>query len=397
MKNKTHIKFYIISFLQFLMEEIVGTSLIIFLLYKDLSLREVNFLLAFGFFIVWIGEIPTGLVADKYGRKASIIIGLILHLIYLYTFIEKQGYYILLFASIFSGLYTCFISGSLEAWVVENTDRPIEEIFSNNNIIRNVAGVTAGIFGAILASKNLVYPWIFSFIISIVLLIFMIFFVSDNFRYTSEDKKQTIKSISMNSLSIVKNNKEIFIIFIVALFIALSNSAANVFQQPRFLGTSNYPIWIMGILKVVFSIAMIFGSYIAKIISKNREDYYGVSITCFILFLFLILSSISNRFYFILPMFILYEIGRGMYPVTSQIFINKRIPNEYRATLLSLLSSFFQFGMCMGLIITGIISKSYINLESNQMPIQISWAICSIFALIAFCIINLARIKKDSH
>ena len=30
MKNKTHIKFYIISFLQFLMEEIVGTSLIIF-------------------------------------------------------------------------------------------------------------------------------------------------------------------------------------------------------------------------------------------------------------------------------------------------------------------------------------------------------------------------------
>ena len=130
-------------------------------------------------------------------------------------------------------------------------------------------------------------------------------------------------------------------IFIVALFIALSNSATNVFQQPRFLGTSNYPIWIMGILKVVFSIAMIFGSYIAKIINKNREDYYGVSITCFILFLFLMLSSISNRFYFILPMFILYEVGRGMYPVTSQIFINKRIPNEYRATLLSLLSSFF--------------------------------------------------------
>ena len=141
---------------------------------------------------MWIGEIPTGLVADKYGRKASIIIGLILHLIYLYTFIEKQGYYILLLASIFSGLYTCFISGSLEAWVVENTDRPIEEIFSNNNIIRNVAGVTAGIFGAILASKNLVYPWIFSFIISIVLLIFMIFFVSDNFRYTSEDKNKQL-------------------------------------------------------------------------------------------------------------------------------------------------------------------------------------------------------------
>ncbi|MDY2987354.1 MAG: MFS transporter, partial [Peptoniphilus sp.] len=198
MKSKTHIKFYIISFLQFLMEEIVGTSLIIFLLYKDLSLKEVNFLLAFGFFIVWIGEIPTGLVADKYGRKASIIIGLILHLIYLYTFIEKQGYYILLLASIFSGLYTCFISGSLEAWVVENTDRPIEEIFSNNNIIRNVAGITAGIFGAILASKNLVYPWIFSFAISVILLIFIIFFVSDNFRYMSGDKKQTIKSISIN-------------------------------------------------------------------------------------------------------------------------------------------------------------------------------------------------------
>lgn len=389
MKVKTHIHFYIIMFLQFLMEEVVGTSLIIFLLSKSISLKDINFLLAFGFFIVWIGEIPTGIVSDKYGRKASIIIGLLLYTLYTLIFLNTKEYSYLVIASIFSGLYTCFISGSLEAWVVENSKVSVNEIFSTGNIIRSSAGILSGAIGAYLAHKNLNYPWIFSVVIAIIMIIYVFFFLKDNNYFHDREKRLSFINITGNSLKIVKNDNQIRLIFLVAFLIALSNSAANTFQQPRFLGISNGEIWIMGILKIIFSFAMIGGSYIAKVTNKRFSDKNNLQLSCIVLAVFLFFSSLTDNFSITLFMFIIYEIGRGMYPVASQVFINKRIPNEYRATLLSLLSSFFQLGICIGLIVTGKISENFINLSSNQYPIKVSWFICSLFALVAAMILSL--------
>ncbi|MET3209323.1 UNVERIFIED_CONTAM: hypothetical protein ABIC26_002267 [Paenibacillus sp. PvR008] len=57
------------------MSEITGTTLILFLLAKGLSLQSANFLLVVYFVSIFLFEIPTGAIADKRIIEAREIAG----------------------------------------------------------------------------------------------------------------------------------------------------------------------------------------------------------------------------------------------------------------------------------------------------------------------------------
>ncbi|MNZ63134.1 Major Facilitator Superfamily protein [compost metagenome] len=113
--------------------------------------------------------------------------------------------------------------------------------------------------------------------------------------------------------------------------------------------------------------------------------------------IWLTFAGTLNSFYPVLVTFLIYEIGRGMYPAAKQIFLNKRISNEYRSTLLSLDSAISQLGMCIGLIVTGIISRKFVDIKSDQTPIQISWIICGGIALVPIVLLLLFKRNKKKN
>lgn len=105
---RPHKLFYSVSFLQFFMSEITGTTLILFLLAKGLSLQSANFLLVVFFVSIFLFEIPTGAIADKYGRKISIVLGLCCFLVYSVLFVWTDRMWLLVFAQVFGGWqYAC--------------------------------------------------------------------------------------------------------------------------------------------------------------------------------------------------------------------------------------------------------------------------------------------------
>nr|WP_273545624.1 MFS transporter [Paenibacillus caui] len=152
----------------------------------------------------------------------------------------------------------------------------------------------------------------------------------------------------------------------------------------------------MGIIKAAYSLFMTFGSYLVrKMIAGRHEDVKVLMYACGMIGIWLTLSGVLNTFYPVLITFLIYEIGRGMYPAAKQIFLNKRISNEYRSTLLSLDSAISQVGMCIGLVITGMMSHNFSNLSSDQTPIRLAWIVCGIAALIP--VLLLFRANKTSN
>src|SRR3989338_9729595 len=73
-------------------------------------------------FILWIVllEIPTGVVADKYGRKTSVAFGALLFAIDLLIFGTTKNYYILYLAEFLGAMGFAFISGADKALIYDS-------------------------------------------------------------------------------------------------------------------------------------------------------------------------------------------------------------------------------------------------------------------------------------
>ena len=71
--------------------------------------------------VVWlVAEIPTGLFADKFGRKLSVNIGLLCHVVGAFIIFSAQSWLYLFIGGFIENFGRAFISGSLEALVYDD-------------------------------------------------------------------------------------------------------------------------------------------------------------------------------------------------------------------------------------------------------------------------------------
>ncbi|AZR74939.1 hypothetical protein BBF96_13595 [Anoxybacter fermentans] len=386
--------YYIIVFFQLFITEITGTTFVLYLLYKGLNLFHVNIVVTVFFATILIMEIPTGIIADLYGRRISVSLGFLCFSISGIIFLKSNSFSGFIVAEILAAIGATLQSGALEAWVVDNLkffnkeNIKLELLFSRAGMIRYFAGFFCGLLGAYLANFKYELPWIVSIILCLLITFFTLAIMKEPyFKKKSVNFKNTLSSMKIiikDSINYGMMNKPILIFFIIEILISFSNSAGNTFQQPRLVSLSGHGIWIFGWIKGIYSIFLMSGSWLIGYLSKKHKDHYQlIFYSCFMTGFWLILSGVFNSFASVLTVFLIYEIGRGMYNPAKQTFLNYRIPSDKRATILSFQSAVSQMGMILGLFITGIISSNFIDLSSNQLPIRISWILCGIIAIIA--------------
>ena len=89
---------------------------IIYLLnHRELSLTEVGVFESFFFLTVILGEVPTGAVADRFGRKVSLALGAVLFAVSILIFGQASHFAILLGSYLVMGLAMTLYSGASEA------------------------------------------------------------------------------------------------------------------------------------------------------------------------------------------------------------------------------------------------------------------------------------------
>src|ERR671918_1329704 len=115
-------------------------------------------------------EVPTGVVADTVGRRASYLLGTVTLATstLLYVLLWQVGAPFVLWAvvSMLIGLGFTFFSGAVEAWLVDALTAtgytgPMESVFGRGQIVMGVAMLTGSVAGGFIASQtNLGEPFV---------------------------------------------------------------------------------------------------------------------------------------------------------------------------------------------------------------------------------------------
>ncbi|MFQ6003074.1 MAG: MFS transporter, partial [Candidatus Zixiibacteriota bacterium] len=252
----------------------LGTILPVYVLYfrhYQMNLFQIALLAAIFEASILIFEMPTGLMADTYGRRISVILSALFSLISGIFFIFFPILFGFILAEILNGLGETLRSGALEAWLVdslkyENKEEKIKYAFAQGTKYRTFGNLSGLILGGYIASLNIKLVWVPFTIIFFILTMFLILKMKvENPPEGGEGYKiekaipdrflskiyETIKK----SLIVIKSQKLILALILLALFSEFSFETISQYWQVHFNENlfikTEYFGWILVISSVV--------------------------------------------------------------------------------------------------------------------------------------------------
>jgi MFS family permease len=116
-RNRQYYKFCSYGFLKNL--RFFDAFFILFLLEKGLPYTQIGILYAVREIAINISEIPSGIIADTFGRKRALIGSFLLYISSFLIFFFSSGFWIFLMAFIFYGMADAFRSGTHKGMIME--------------------------------------------------------------------------------------------------------------------------------------------------------------------------------------------------------------------------------------------------------------------------------------
>ncbi len=348
-----------------------------------------------------IFEVPTGIIADTYGRRLSYLLGALTLAIstalYLYMWEIQGPFWGWALSSMVLGLGYTFFSGATEAWLVDalkatNFKGSLESVFAKGQMVGGAAMLTGAILGGIIAQySNLGVPYILR---SAVLLInfAMAFILMQDLGFTPSKPKNPVnemKKIFNKSIDLGIKNPPVRWIMLTAPFASGVSFYVFYALQPFLLELygNETAYAIAGLIAALTGLSQIAGGILASRIRKlfkkrTSAIFLGTALTGLILVL---VSQVSNFYAAIGLIFIWGLLFAAIGPI-RQAYLNGLIPSEQRATVLSF-DSLLGSGGAVGIQPT--LGKVA---DNNGYPT--SYLTSSIFQWAALPFIYLARREK---
>jgi MFS family permease len=322
----------------------------IFLL--DAGLSNFQAFLANAFYSVGyvIFEVPTGIIADTYGRRISYLLGAltlaISTIMYLYMWQIQGPFWGWALSSMVLGLGYTFFSGATEAWLVDalkatNFKGSLDGVFAKAQIIGGGAMLLGSISGGIIAQlTNLGIPYILR---SAVLLINfgMAFILMKDLGFTPTKPKNPVnemKNIFNKSIDLGIKNPPVRFIMLTApfasgvsfyVFYALQPFLLKLYGDEKAYAVAGLIAALTGLSQIAGGVA---ASRIRKLFSRRTSAMFtGVILTGIIL----ILVSQVNNFWGAVGLIFLWGLIFAAIGPIRQAYLNGLIPSEQRATVLS--------------------------------------------------------------
>lgn len=375
----------------------------IFLLDAGLSNFEAfaaNALFSLGMVIF---EVPTGIIADTYGRRTSYMLGAI-------TLSVSTALYLLMWqihgpfwgwavSSIMLGLGYTFFSGALEAWLVDALKATkfkgsLESVFSKGQIVGGVAMLVGSVAGGVIAQySNLGVPYILRAAVLIINFATAYFLMKD-LGFTPKKPKHPLgemKKIFNKSVQYGLKNPPVRWIMIAAPFTTGVSFYVFYALQPYLLQLygDEKAYAVAGLIAALTAAAQIVGGMAAPHIRKrfsNRTDVLlqGTLLTG----LLLLLVSITNNFWIAIILIFAWGLLFAALMPVRQAYLNGLIPSEQRATVLSFDSLMGSSG--------GIVIQPTLGKAADMWGYATSYALSACFQLAALPFIYLAKKEKAS-
>lgn len=354
MNTKTKLKrnvtvSYVYNFMMKL--DITSAIWVLYLASKGLSLVEIGVVESIYHVTSLLFELPSGAIADIYGKKFSVVLGRVLSIVACIMMIYSNGFWGFALAFIFTAVGNNLNSGAAEALTYDSLKALGEEhkykvIWGKLLAIMNIAQGIAVLVGGILADSKFLYAYLVGCVFQLISLMSALCFSEVELEKEREAQKGNPIINQMTEAVKILSVRQ-FVMYII-LFSALMGSLQTTvyFYSQKYFSDMSYS-------KTVIALICAFGSFIEALFSKYAyffESKLGMKKNLIFIAGVNILAlcglgafkKLAVLFYLLTAI-----VGGIAYTIFSD-YVNSKIPSECRATILSFDS------LCFSLFMIGI-------------------------------------------
>lgn len=345
--------------------EIIG-GLLFFLpiiaLYLEKSLFTVtNIAIVFAVEAIAISifEVPSGAIADLFGRKKSFIAANILVLFAItFLFIGGNMMNFLIFA-ILNALGRSLVSGTESAMIYdslkeENKEEHFKKVIGTMYALWPIGASLGSIVGGHLAKHSLSLPVLYS-LIPIAICLIITFFLKEP-EYHKEEHKNVLIHMK-NSFKIIINNHQLIVLIIGGLFLLGIGESYHRLNSLYFV-FKDIPIVYFGYISaIIFGLSSI-GHYSANAVSEKYGNKRILIIATVATPILLLISTFTNHVVSII-FYVMVSLFFGLRRPVLEHLLNKEIGSSKRATVISINNFFGFIGMGFFSIILGFLSDKF--------------------------------------
>jgi MFS family permease len=335
--------------------------IVLFFQEHGLSLTEVMLLQAIYSLSVAVFEIPSGYIADIFGRKQTIVFSTIFSFIGYLVFSFYGGFYAFAIAQVLVGIGGSLMSGSDSAIIYDTlletkSKTSYTKIEGRNYAIGNFSEAAAGILGGFLAVGSLYLP----IYVQTSILFFSIPIALTLVEPTMHEENKLDRSFKA-ILEVVKfslvNNTRLRWLIIYSSAMGVATLSMAWFAQP-FFKEVGVPLVYFGILWAGLNFSAGLTSFNAHQFDRKENKYKMlIYLSLGMITSFILLGFNSSMFglVFILVIYLL----RGIVTPILRNAINENTTSNKRATVLSVRSFIIRISFAICAPILGYIAENY--------------------------------------
>ncbi len=356
--------------------------IVLFFQEHGLSLTQIMFLQAIYSISVAIFEIPSGYLADLFGRKNTIVMSTFLSFIGFLIFSFFGGFYAFAIAEVLIGIGGSLMSGSDSALLydtlIETGDkRTYTKIEGRNYAIGNFSEAAAGILGGFLAVGSIYLPVYVQTAILFLSIPIALSLVETTVHNDNKLEKSSKAILDILRFTMIENKQlKWLIIYSSAMGVATLSMAW--FAQPFFkeIGIS---IAYFGILWAGLNFSAGITSFNSHKFDKLESNRMLSSLALAMLLSFFLLGINSNLFGLLFILFV--YLLRGIVTPILRNAINRNTTSNKRATVLSIRSFIIRISFAISAPFLGYIADNH-SLSYSFYTLGIVVGFFSIFSAI---------------
>lgn len=370
---------------------IIGPILMLFLLWKGLNYTNIMLLQSISAVSVLLFEVPTGAVSDKITRHFALFMGSLLCFAGLLLYILGKHFLVFVAAEIILGLGMTFTSGSDTSLLYESLDnlgrkKEYQSILGKAMSLVFIGQGVGAVFSSLLYKVNPLIPFIISMVFLAVAMVYASLFYD---RKRTENTSSYLKHV-FDSAGLIFAKKRILWALAFAIVMGIAYRCSYWLYQPYFNFVDLDVAWY-GLAFLFFNLVAAFSSHY---LVKKFQDFRPRRVLLVLLFIMGIayLLPVIHPALYMIPIFGLQQLVRGLYRPTMSFYINHQVMNQYRATV----NSMVNMAACLGFAAFSPLAGIWLDkLGTVQTYRNMAWFTWSGF-LILFILWRWHKAKKST-
>jgi MFS family permease len=295
-------------------------------------------------------EVPTGVVADTWGRRASYLLGSVTlaasTVLYWLAWQTEAPFWAWAVTSVLLGLGFTFFSGATEAWLVDalkftGFKGNLESVFAKGQIVAGVAMLSGSVLGGLVAQwTNLGVPYLLRGLALLVTFVVAFLYMRD-WGFVPKPGKHPVREMGQvvrGSMRYGLGNPPVRWMMLAAPFTFGVGIYAFYAMQPYLLELygDEQAYSIAGLAAAIIAGAQIAGGMVAPQVRRVFRNRTSALLTGLVIEIGLLtLLGLTTAFWVAVGLLVLWGLTAAATLPIRQAYMNGLIPSEQRATVLS--------------------------------------------------------------